>query len=381
MDCFDKDNVQAEIEHELQKVIGKISGSGIYSNLSTYACTQSEEEPPDDIPLEMAILLQFQTVSEDYISTPISEAKAAIREHLRKYGGVNPEYSYDNVSKIIEKVCTYAKLDLAWNQNEPSKKGVPLFQEKWLTNIARLLPEDSRVLKILPYLITCYIITAPQNLIDPFDSPPSTFSSGWRDIFQQYLENKKEEEAGYRVTPYNQSHSIDTICRKFILPVRRRNERFFCVEEDNECQRIRGRRRGRPNKEKNSDLLSNQVLVKEQIMCWEYYRCFVALCKACGELDISNLNLTLSMALFTSIWDFGDWRSNTRHGKFILHQFSENEVESDCLMSDILGLDSEDGTSGLNLKDVVKISVWIASGGKKRNKVIDNEMNTYGEFL
>jgi len=388
MDRSAESGSQSEFEREFENVFGIAPRKGIYSHLGT-----SNVGYPFDIPDEMAALLQFQTVEKAHLDEITSAARIAIRGHLNKYGGIEPVYSYENISKVIEKVCSYASLDLTWDDVYSSiakELQIPLFQKKWLTNIARLLPNDSQIFEILPYLITCYIITAPQNRIDPYDDPPQSFSSGWRDIFQEYIQTRENTEESAKETAYNQSHSITSICSKFTLPVKGRTERFFCIEDD--CIQAKGSRRGRPNKEGSPNKVSQRTWKKNHIMCLEYYRCFLALCRACAEAEIPGLNITLSMALFTSIWDFGDFPIGGYHyGNYVLIQMSKDDVESDCLMSLILDFDCHEDLDTLNLQSMIKTNVKLLIGqedisGKKKyrkriDKDIDNEFNMYGELL
>lgn len=371
------------------------------------------EESWNQFDIKIGTLLQFQELSDEYLMSFQKKAKRAIRQHLMKYSRVKSEnrIAYESISEKIACICEKARISLAWNkddfdwnaddfielarakddpaQNEDDRVfhqlSMLLFQEKWLTNIARLLPEDENVLPILPYLITCYIITAPQNRLDPFDSDLKTAPEGWTDIFREL---KKDDNS----TAKNLTSSINSICRYFYLPIRGRNEAFFYEESD--VNRVeKGKRRGRPSLSNSS--LSKETLRKHRVLCWEYYRCFLALCKVCDEAGVENLNIALSMALFASIWD---WKNIDQYNPTLnirIRQYTESEIETER----VIPKDLEDGDKEcpeISLRDyimdftsennspkdfVLYYLRQMRTKKKKRDFDLDKEFDDFGMFF
>lgn len=347
-----------------------------------------EKEDPDKIPKSVATLLQFQALPKEYLVAYQLKATKAIKMHLQKYSRIKDESrtAYGEKSDMIERICQSCAKRLTKGKGVSS---IQLFQAKWLTNIARLLPEDPAVLKILPYLITCYIISAPQNRLDPFDSPQNMASSGWRDIFYELREEKD------RCSANNVNSSIDSICRSFCLPIQGRNETFFYDGISNN-RAEKNKRRGRPNKSGNQNSLSKNALEKKQILSWEYYRDFLILCSICNKAKIKDLNIVLSMALFTSIWDWGDIDTYDSGLNRRIRQFTKSEVETEMVVPQdldgntykpkslrnyIIRLNWESTSKNMTPTKIVENLFSPLQPEKKERKRLDDEFENYGIYF
>lgn len=181
------------------------------------------------------------------------------------------------------------------------------FKAEWLKHVNILLPNDDKVIEILPYLLACYMENASTNRLDPFAGEKS---SGWMDILQEYS-NEQQNELGAG----NRSRSIIKLADNFTDFPRT----DFSVLSDE------------PTYE-NIDIVTSRLKVrihtwethtsvhipirdidsttwrkvsaqsKKCAKAWERYRCFAAFCEACEK--IKKVNITASMAHFASSWSF-----------------------------------------------------------------------------
>lgn len=329
--------LEITFEQDFEEVFGTEVGSG-FASMENHLPSECDE----DVFFAHTLLLRFQSISKEVLDPLKNSARDAIDCHLKKYGSANPLYSYEYTSDNLRCICEQAKEKLI--AVEYANKDIPSFQWKWLTNIGRLLPsDDPTVMNILPYLLTCYIIEAPRNKLDPFDSPRQTHQSGWCDIFHR---SPAEQDNPYK--------SIESICNRFVFPFdnRRPYAPFFCDEKSKIPKS--------PDKSdeplsNDDDYIPQSKILRDRAKCWEYYRCFVDFCDACR--DIKKVNITLSMALFASIWDFSKDPDLPKLEKSVcrykgscktnLCALTVQDVKNDILRDRILALakDCGDGTA------------------------------------
>ena len=313
-----------------------------------------------------SIVLRFQLVSEKYLKKKKEQTMDAIRRHLLEFGGVHAKKSYEYKSEIIENICEMASEFLTSHHYLASDKVISRnehrpFQRKWLINMKRLLPQSKEVMAVLPWLLTCYTINIPKNRLDPFDGGSNEFTSGWTDIFQDKANNRKallNEGAG------NRSKSIDALCRYFQVDYKSKYCALF-YDESIVLVEVRKDR-------KSERTISPTTLRGEKADCWEYYRRFAAFCVACEKYP--EVNMSLSLALFVSMWDFGigyDFEGTCEEkvgqyscyvagegtGKQLLAQYSEEDLEADQVRKKVLELMKREPTEDQRFASVHEIAM------------------------
>lgn len=250
----------------------------------------------------LSLLFGFQGTNMTWISDEQRILKDHIKNHLMKFGGADASKKYTDISQKIDTVCEKAKplliayTDIVRPAREEHTSTSPLyklaFEERWLTNICRLLPDDPEILKVLPYLLTCYTLDIWRNCVDPFDQKSNQYSNNraWVDIYyDQASPAVKEQRKLYGGV--RRSDSIDKICSYFILPTNYKCSAFLgYLQVCDYTHSPKGR------------ILKPRERASYCLACWEAYRRFACFCTACK--DIIEVDLILSMALFSSIWDY-----------------------------------------------------------------------------
>lgn len=250
----------------------------------------------------LSALFRFQGIDIPWIPEERKKLKDRIRKHLMSFGGSGAQKKYTDISHEIDMVCERAKPLLAayTNKKRPSQAELdsssPLyklaFEERWLTNVSRLLPDCPEVLAVLPYLLTCYTIDIRRNQVDPFDEDASQYANNraWVDIFYDqaspFVKDQRKTFGGIRRT-----ESIDRICSYFVLPTNYRCNAFLgYLQVYDYTHSAKGR------------LLKPKEVATYSLACWEAYRRFACFCVACK--GIVEADLVRSLILFSSIWDY-----------------------------------------------------------------------------
>lgn len=250
----------------------------------------------------VAMLFQYQKIAPSWINEKRDSLTKEIREHLLKFGGKSREKTYDDISPLIEQVCK-AAIPLIKN-HPPYTLSSPIshlqFQDIWLTNTCRLLPETEAVMQVLPYLLSCYIISISGNRFDPFDKPNIKNYIGWLLIFQDQTTNQLQKEL-QNYGGGNRSKTISSVCQHFVLPPNYMCNAFLYGIGNTKKLLVCNSRHDRQKKKQGKRPLGPTESRKNRFVCWEYYRQFACFCKACENIE--NVNITLSLALFSSLWD------------------------------------------------------------------------------
>ena len=251
-----------------------------------------------------------------------------------------PIWDYDTL--LNEAVTDEARTLLQHQISKTNKiDSSRIFQKRWLTNIPRLLPHDSEVMQTLPYLITCYTITASENRLDPFDKDKSTAASGWRDIFVELMDQNPSWETNMP-DPSSRRENIRSLCNRFLTTARRKNV---------------------PHKKENKVRINEKDFYHMFTSFWEHYRRFAAFCLACREER--EVNITLSTALFWNAQKedmenmFGKDFSSSQNWEDIVvsrdisQRLTTEGIASDIIRDEILELfDGQDGADSLNLHEI-----------------------------
>lgn len=173
------------------------------------------------------------------------------------------------------------------------------YSGQWLENISMLLPEDPEVMKILPYILSCYIISARQNHIDPAMSTKKNigYSAAWAILNPDIL--LSEDQLAIKKSAAGR-------------PDRARNSiiHFLLLPNDYKCNafpyktgmKLYSTRKYRRKRENIAPLRLSEAK-KQALNCWEQYRLFACFCEVCKDKISNDVNITLSMALFSTLWD------------------------------------------------------------------------------
>lgn len=321
----------------------------------------SEKDDPssDTVGNLFRLLLKFdqveqQTASFDKYKVAAKEAvRESIKNHLTAFS--KKQKAYKDFDPSIQAICEYGSRLLL---ETPPIRGYDtrqedkinkidrsrIFQNRWLTNIPRLLPHEDSVMQILPYLITCYTITASENRLDPFDGDISGAGSGWCNIFVELMDSNRSWNLDIPDSS-SRAKSIDSLCNRFLTIDRRKNT---------------------PHKKDTTDTNDGDVRHKCASF-WEYYRRFAAFCLACR--DKYEVNITLSTALF---WDiqkrdmFGESYPPTQDSlpwlglelsDDISQHYAMRDIASDGARDEILELfDGKDEEGELSLHEIAYYS-------------------------
>lgn len=277
-----------------------------------------------------ALLFQFQKIPPDFLEDKRNNARNKIDAHLRKFGGKGAQKKYSDESETIKKVCASALSELEkittfqlladtskgdktksileeiFKEQKTAHNGhnhyniqvnSPLgFNPDWLINVGRLLPECTEIMEILPYLLTCYLITAPQNRLDPFrevkENEYEKFG-GWSAIFQDRIKNAESVVYEAQIGgSSSRKRAIDSIVNHFVLPPNYKCNAFLWRKGQPLC---------RFSHQKYIPLRREQA-EKCYLQCWEQYCRFACFCTACKK-EHPKVNILLSVALFSSLWD------------------------------------------------------------------------------
>lgn len=321
--------------------------------------------PSEMFPWEK-MLFQFVDLPQPYLEENRDKALSTIRTHLRKYGGGTPECRYTHISRKIKKMLNVAMPQLLSVAYLGDK--LPTFQEQWLYNIPRLLPYAPEVVTILPFLIVSYIISiveASGSMFDPFDSNDYTQYKGWTTIFQSIPVSRSED-------PMDNSETyIWNLSQKFAQGFNTEYEQFFNYgTPPHPLKRVR---RGPKGKDA---LPSDELVAINRIRAWEYYRCFLILCDACDKVFCDRVNITLSMAMFSSIWDWKCPTLDCSEMLFDAPQYSLEDVKQDTPRSEILSFTSNKvGSTAVSLEDEVRYLGCLYSMTSSSIKAVDTAYN------
>lgn len=186
----------------------------------------------------------------------------------------------------------YSLLNL--HELELTPKETPYqFQPKWLNNTANFLPANPQVLKILPFLITCYMANIHNNKQDNFSTKeiPHVLQSGYSDDLRDTL-------IGY------------------FCDVKSNSTHFFSLEraEADEYSVF----------EETKYTLSK---ARESMICWELIRRFAGCVVACNDCD--EVNLTLSFMLFSKLFDDID------NGETVDLKITWDDIRADCYRNEL----------------------------------------------
>lgn len=326
-----------------------------------------EEEDDRPVPVYtvnriLSILLQFQQIPSYQLKEYKDNACREIQEHLLGFSRKGSKCSVKRPDEFFSKICEKASLllsppdflnskgsvvethdsDLGLEKEDYPPRAIPYqFQKKWLTNIGILLPNSDAVKKILPYLLTCYTNTVFENHLDCFDDYPSI---GWQELFEEFAEGpikERKNEGGY-----NRSKNARSLANRFILPSKGINAAFFCNRSDFFFEGSGTSTYSTMDVSFAKDGLKRNGIIDEKRACmesWELYRRFASFCEACA--NESEVNISLSMALFADIWNIGDFNSVKEHPEIylddfgkMLPQYSWENIQSDNLRNLILTL-------------------------------------------
>lgn len=254
------------------------------------------------------LLLEYSGVDSKQIDGFQDDLRTRIHDHLLEFGKKSSPKYFGYRSAQIENICEEAipllkQQSLGYTFSSAAKKYK--FEQRWLTNVSRLLPEDPQVIQVIPYLLICYLMTISGNQFDPFDGPFSEGSCGWLLVFPN---DTKSLQMNYAPDSggSNRSKTIKTICNHFILPPGSESFSFLYAMYPKKVQLflpcyVRKRKIAKASEESNAIAYSKRKAQLSCLECWEYYRQFACFCKACS--NISEVNISLSTALFSSIWD------------------------------------------------------------------------------
>ena len=185
-------------ENATQESLDQPTLPGLYDG-SIESCAEEDAPSGNSMQTLLYLLPQFDLPAQNsagQLAISLDEyrkdAKKRIKNHLKSFS--KGQKSYEGLDVSIQTICEcgshllldtppiwgYTRLNEARTdeertllQHQISKTNKidknRIFQKRWLTNIPRLLPSDNEVMRILPYLITCYTITASENRLDPFD--------------------------------------------------------------------------------------------------------------------------------------------------------------------------------------------------------------------
>lgn len=279
-----------------------------------------------------ALLFQFQMIPPDFLEDKRNNVRNKIDAHLRLFGGKSAQKKYNDESETIKKVCTsvipelekfttYQLLADMRRGNETKNilreilmeqkvghkshkhhdiqiKSPLEFSQNWLINVGRLLPECTEVIEILPFLLTCYLITALQNKLDPFrEVKENEYKKygGWSAIFQDRIENAESVVSEAQIDgSSSRKRAIDSIVNHFVLPSNCKCNAFLWTKGQPLCRFSHHKYIYIP--------LRREQAERCYLQCWEQYRWFACFCKACKKEHV-NVNILLSAALFSSLWD------------------------------------------------------------------------------
>lgn len=382
-------------ENATQESLDQPTLPGLHDG-SIESCSEENAPSGDSMQTLFYLLPQFDLPAQNsagQLAVSLNEyrkdAKKRIENHLKSFS--KGQKSYKDLDVSIQAICEYGShllLDTPpiWGYtrlNEARTDGERtllqhqisktnridqnrIFQKRWLTNIPRLLPHDNEVMKILPYLITCYTITASENRLDPFDDAQHTACTGWRSIFVELIDKNSPSEINLP-DPSSRAKSIRSLCNRFLTIHRRKGTSY----------------------KKRTAVEAEEMVRHACASFWEHYQRFASFCLACRQKR--EVNITLSTALFwdaqkrnlfvetycpRQVWEDPEMR------QYIPCQYTMAGIISDIARDKILALfDGHDGANTLNIHEIAYYLNLddIEDMRSKENTVFWDELEVYDE--
>lgn len=355
------------------------------------------EFPSEKIELASLLLLESNKISHKWLKENQDDINKSISQHLHEVGKKRSSKYCGYRSEKIDGICK-AAIPLLKEQSHayffPFSEERYQFKQCWLNNVARLLPESQEVINVIPYLLTCYLITIFGNRFDPFDQPIDESFVGWNLVFPNDLKlpssaDRSENGGG------NRSRMIKTITNHFILPFNSRYFAFLYAMYSGEMQICKPRRS--PHKAKKQDdylVLTNASAKRKCLECWEYYRQFACFCEACR--DIPEVNISLSTSLFSSIWDLScvcrsscanqicetdedKCSSSSSLINLLKTPLSQSDIEQDHFREKILDILKPFGNDSIQnyVDDLAYQILWGEVPKNEYQKFIDESLNSF----
>lgn len=343
----------------------------------------------------VGLLYRLRNIASKDLSDIVHNAKVSLKAHIRRYSKkINP-LSVDTPDSFVDNICTYAARLLeagdlncntiaASNDKDAYIMSHPnfCFDGRWLSNVKLMIPRDENVIRILPYLLFCYSLNASnkRNKLDPFEyrkrgksyKAEAVPSPGWCEIFPEYQPICKGNDPSYSS---NLKRSIKNLSGYFVefpscLLLNKPSISSLLNSDEMQVEPfgfIVGKMKDEENKESspeeeivNDEKETEKKTEKEReekekaekkrkkdyllkiVTDWELYRRFAAFCDACNEyqhqLQDLHFNLTLSMALFATAWDFTDgaFKESMPECDEFTRPITIEEAKDDVLSSDII---------------------------------------------
>lgn len=357
------------------------------------------------------LLLEYSGVDSKQIEGFQDDLRTRIHDHLLEVGKKSSPKYFGYRSAQIANICEEAipllkQQSLGYIFSSAGKKYK--FEQRWLSNVSRLLPEDPQVIQVIPYLLICYLMTISKNQFDPFDGPFSEGSCGWLLVFPndtKSLQMNYEPDSGGS----NRSKTIKTICNHFILPPDSKSFSFLYAMYPEKVQLflpcyVRKRKVAKASENSKTTKESKAVAYSKRkaqfscLECWEYFRQFACFCKACS--NISEVNISLSTALFSSIWDISsvcradctnpvceqnsDMCSSPNSLKNLVHnRFTWSKILHDAYREDILKIlhDSYDDSIQKYVDELAYQVLWKALSNEDYEKYMTDSWDSFINLL
>ena len=287
----------------------------------------------------VSILDRFREIPEDEIKKFLDDVYTSLKQHIKGYSRKgNRKNSVYTPYTLIDKICSSASDTLARSDTQAMDKILKCendfcrtiidpetflakleepkyrFHQECLCNVKLLIPKESNVVKILPYLLICYSENFRQNKQDPFEYYEVNQSGNaqtkrtailscpsWLDIFPEYNECFDAKELSIcgntnlnrnigQLANYLSriSDSVHLMRYSLLLSQKGLNPVILHISAS------------------RKEVKTEFDYCLEELRDWESYRRFATFCDACHKYEslhgLPHFNLTLSMALFASCW-------------------------------------------------------------------------------
>lgn len=340
----------------------------------------------DDLPIQEAlsisriigILYRFRDILPDRTTEVIRNANELLKQHISGYSKAEHGSSIYEQNTSIREICSYAAALLNRGGYDAIQyKGKIIdwgyrFQNECLSNMGLLIPLESGVIEILPFLLLCYSANAPYNKLDPFmylggdkvGNEVTGIAAGWLRIFQDL---QARYAYGTEPTDGNQKRDIRQLAKyctrwpsKLSVPNYSSLLDLKGVVSGGICSISRITDKGEAFRKERAKSVR---VIKD----WELYRKFAAFCDACNtygrRFKERTFNLTLSMALFAQFWKFDiDVEAYPDDQEFI-QPITWEAVEADRLHDEIVDatqLREDEGCGSIDIHGIVREKIlWF----------------------
>lgn len=177
------------------------------------------------------------------------------------------------------------------------------FEKSWIERVPRILPNEDKIIEILPFLLTCYTGNVKHNKIDPGTVPKDEKYAAWDIIFDPHFKYHKESVSNVDLLR-NRNARVKSLSSYF----------FYKSESYGSLLLIKLAPFFNNKWEFSRDEFISAG--RKSIQALELCRRFAAFAYACRGYQ--KVNLTLSMALFSHLFQWNESEETNKASKIEL---------------------------------------------------------------